>query len=124
IKPLHCFTVLTCVVPYKNNVSKLRPNVKIISLRVQTGKSTSGWDEGVAQRSLGEVACSPDYAYGSKGHTAIIPTDFPPIFEVELLNFHGLESDVPSSTRLQVSQRRVVLENSAVTYRRKVDFIA
>lgn len=35
-----------------------------------------GWDEGVAQMSVGERAnltCSPDYAYGSRGAGGVIP---------------------------------------------------
>ncbi|XP_008284985.1 12 kDa FK506-binding protein-like [Stegastes partitus] len=54
------------------------------------GQVIRGWDEGVAQMSLGEVAkltCSPDYAYGSKGYPPIIPANSTLIFEVELLNF-------------------------------------
>uniref|UniRef100_A0A672R353 peptidylprolyl isomerase n=1 Tax=Sinocyclocheilus grahami TaxID=75366 RepID=A0A672R353_SINGR len=39
-----------------------------------------GWDEGVAQMSVGQRAkltCTPDFAYGSKGHPGIIPPNPP-----------------------------------------------
>uniref|UniRef100_A0A3B3S016 peptidylprolyl isomerase n=1 Tax=Paramormyrops kingsleyae TaxID=1676925 RepID=A0A3B3S016_9TELE len=50
-----------------------------------------GWEEGVGQMSVGQRAkltCSPDYAYGHKGHPGIIPPNATLIFDVELL---GLE---------------------------------
>ena len=48
----------------------------------------SGWDEGVAQMSVGERAtltCSPDYAYGDQGVGGVIPPSATLIFDVELL---------------------------------------
>ncbi|XP_069013859.1 peptidyl-prolyl cis-trans isomerase FKBP1A-like [Embiotoca jacksoni] len=56
--------------------------------KLGAGQVIRGWDEGVAQMSLGQVAkltCSPDYAYGSKGYLPIIPGNSTLIFEVELL---------------------------------------
>ena len=47
-----------------------------------------GWDEGVAQMSIGQRAkltCSSDYAYGSRGYPGIIPPDATLVFDVELL---------------------------------------
>lgn len=62
--------------------------------KFQIGKQEviRGWEEGVAQMSVGQRAkltCSPDYAYGLTGHPGIIPPNSTLIFEVELL---GLES--------------------------------
>jgi hypothetical protein len=53
--------------------------------------SRAGWDEGVAQLSVGQRAkltCSSDYAYGEEGHPGVIPPNATLIFDVELL---GLE---------------------------------
>uniref|UniRef100_A0A8C8D0Y1 peptidylprolyl isomerase n=1 Tax=Oncorhynchus tshawytscha TaxID=74940 RepID=A0A8C8D0Y1_ONCTS len=48
-----------------------------------------GWEEGVVQMSVGQRAkltCSPDFAYGAKGHPGIIPPNATLIFDVELLS--------------------------------------
>uniref|UniRef100_A0A8C1VT11 peptidylprolyl isomerase n=1 Tax=Cyprinus carpio TaxID=7962 RepID=A0A8C1VT11_CYPCA len=48
-----------------------------------------GWEDGIAQMSVGQRAkltCSPDYAYGNKGHPGIIPPNATLIFDVELLS--------------------------------------
>uniref|UniRef100_A0A3Q2WUS2 peptidylprolyl isomerase n=1 Tax=Haplochromis burtoni TaxID=8153 RepID=A0A3Q2WUS2_HAPBU len=58
--------------------------------KLGAGEVIRGWDEGVAQMSLGQVAkltCSPDYAYGSRGYPPMIPANSTLIFEVELLKF-------------------------------------
>ncbi|XP_037032119.1 peptidyl-prolyl cis-trans isomerase Fkbp12 [Bradysia coprophila] len=52
------------------------------------GEVIRGWDEGVAKMSVGERAklvCSPDYAYGSRGHPGVIPPNAVLTFDVELL---------------------------------------
>lgn len=44
--------------------------------KIGKGEVIKGWDEGVAQMSVGQRArliCSPDYAYGSRGHPGIYP---------------------------------------------------
>ncbi|XP_017266276.1 FK506-binding protein 1-like [Kryptolebias marmoratus] len=56
--------------------------------KLGAGEVIRGWDEGVAQMSLGEVAkltCSPDYGYGSRGYPPVIPANATLIFEVELI---------------------------------------
>lgn len=44
--------------------------------KIGRGEVIKGWDEGVAQMSVGQRArliCSPDYAYGARGHPGIYP---------------------------------------------------
>lgn len=56
--------------------------------RLGKGEVIKGWDQGVAQMCVGQRArlvCSPDYAYGSRGHPGIIPPNATLIFDVELL---------------------------------------
>ena len=50
-----------------------------------------GWDEGVAQMSIGEkslLTCSPDYGYGARGAGGVIPPNATLVFEVELLKIN------------------------------------
>jgi FK506-binding protein 1 len=55
------------------------------------GQVIRGWDEGVAQMSIGEkslLTCSPDYAYGAAGYPPVIPRNATLVFEVELLKIN------------------------------------
>jgi FKBP-type peptidyl-prolyl cis-trans isomerase len=52
------------------------------------GQVIRGWDEGVAQLSIGQRAnltCTPDYAYGPRGYPGAIPPNATLVFDVELL---------------------------------------
>jgi len=56
--------------------------------KIGKGEVIKGWDQGVAQMSVGQRAkliCSPDFAYGHKGHPGIIPPNATLTFDVELL---------------------------------------
>ena len=49
-----------------------------VPFKFKIGKSEviKGWDQGVAQMCVGERAiltCSPDFAYGSRGHPGVYP---------------------------------------------------
>ncbi|TNM86727.1 FKBP prolyl isomerase 1Aa [Takifugu rubripes] len=60
--------------------------------KIGRGEVIRGWEEGVAQMSVGERAkltCSPDYAYGAKGHPGVIPPNATLIFDVELLSLEA-----------------------------------
>lgn len=57
--------------------------------QIGVGQVIKGWDEGVAQMSVGERAvltCSPDYAYGSRGAGGVIPPNATLKFDVELIS--------------------------------------
>ncbi|KAL6253696.1 hypothetical protein P5V15_011806 [Pogonomyrmex californicus] len=44
--------------------------------KIGQGEVIKGWDQGVAQMCVGQRAkltCSPDFAYGSRGHPGIYP---------------------------------------------------
>ena len=56
------------------------------------GQVIKGWDEGVAQMSLGEKAMlriTSDYGYGARGAGGVIPPNADLNFEVELLGING-----------------------------------
>jgi len=61
---------------------------KPFQFKIGLGQVIKGWDEGVAQMSVGEKAyltCSPDFAYGNDGVPGVIPPKSTLVFEVELL---------------------------------------
>ncbi|ORZ31877.1 hypothetical protein BCR44DRAFT_1480264 [Catenaria anguillulae PL171] len=58
---------------------------------IGVGRVIRGWDEGVPQMSVGEVArltITGDYAYGPRGVPGLIPANATLIFEVELLKIN------------------------------------
>uniref|UniRef100_A0A3Q2QQI6 peptidylprolyl isomerase n=1 Tax=Fundulus heteroclitus TaxID=8078 RepID=A0A3Q2QQI6_FUNHE len=84
----------TCVVHYVGTLTdgtkfdSSRDRDKPFRFKIGRQEVIRGWDEGVAQMSVGQRAkltCSPDYAYGSKGHPGIIPPNTTLIFDVELI---------------------------------------
>ncbi len=80
---------------------RLASNNKVFDSSVSRGKQfeftlgvgqvIKGWDEGVAQMSIGEkaiITCPPDYGYGSQGvGNGLIPGNATLIFDVELFSY-------------------------------------
>ncbi|XP_021339422.1 peptidyl-prolyl cis-trans isomerase FKBP1A-like [Mizuhopecten yessoensis] len=65
-----------------------RERGKEFEFKIGMGQVIKGWDEGVKEMSVGERAvltCSPDYAYGDRGHPGAIPPNATLIFDVELI---------------------------------------
>jgi len=61
------------------------------TFKLGVGHVIRGWDEGVAQMSVGERAlltCPPDYAYGPRGFPPVIPANSTLVFDVELLKIN------------------------------------
>ncbi|XP_041081015.1 peptidyl-prolyl cis-trans isomerase FKBP1A [Polyodon spathula] len=84
----------TCVVHYVGSLTNgkqfdsSRDRDKPFKFKIGSQEVIRGWEDGVAQMSVGQRAkltCSPDFAYGSKGHPGIIPPDATLIFDVELI---------------------------------------
>ncbi|KJE95462.1 FK506-binding protein [Capsaspora owczarzaki ATCC 30864] len=72
-----------------NKFDSSRDRNKPFTFKIGQGEVIKGWDEGVAQMSIGQRAtltCSPDYAYGARGYPPIIPANSVLIFDVELLD--------------------------------------
>merc|ERR1712066_26508 len=73
-----------------NKFDSSRDRGKPFEFKLGQGQVIRGWDEGVAQMSLGEkslLTCTPDYAYGARGFPPVIPPNSTLVFEVELLGF-------------------------------------
>uniref|UniRef100_A0A8C1YSU2 peptidylprolyl isomerase n=1 Tax=Cyprinus carpio TaxID=7962 RepID=A0A8C1YSU2_CYPCA len=84
----------TCVVHYigkQSNGKKFdssRDRNKPFKFKIGRQEVIKGWEEGVAQMSLGQrakITCTPDMAYGATGHPGVIPPNATLIFDVELL---------------------------------------
>mmetsp|Transcript_7359 Transcript_7359/g.20442 ORF Transcript_7359/g.20442 Transcript_7359/m.20442 type:complete len:117 (+) Transcript_7359:78-428(+) len=73
---------------FDSSIKKGRP----FRFTIGIGKVIRGWDEGVAQMSLGEKAVleiTSDYGYGRRGAGGVIPPNADLVFEVELLEING-----------------------------------
>uniref|UniRef100_A0A8C6KND8 peptidylprolyl isomerase n=1 Tax=Nothobranchius furzeri TaxID=105023 RepID=A0A8C6KND8_NOTFU len=83
----------TCVVHYIGNYNgkkfdSSRDRNKLFKFKIGRSEVIKGWEEGVAQMSLGQrakITCTPDMAYGATGHPGVIPPNATLIFDVELL---------------------------------------
>lgn len=66
------------------------PGQQPFSFQVGVGQVIKGWDEGVLNMQVGEIAklhCSPDYAYGAGGFSAWgIEPNSELVFEIEVLS--------------------------------------
>ncbi|XP_069742488.1 peptidyl-prolyl cis-trans isomerase FKBP1B isoform X2 [Narcine bancroftii] len=65
-----------------------RDRNKTFKFKIGKKEVIKGWEDGVAQMSLGQRAkltCTPDVAYGATGHPGVIPANATLIFDVELL---------------------------------------
>merc|ERR1712110_858967 len=74
-----------------NKFDSSRDRGQPFSFKLGQGQVIKGWDEGVAQMTIGEkctLTCTPDYTYGARGFPPVIPPNSTLVFEVELLSFH------------------------------------
>jgi FK506-binding protein 1 len=70
---------------FDSSIDKGRP----FRFTIGIGQVIRGWDEGVAQMTLGEKAIlkiTSDYGYGARGAGRVIPPHADLTFEVELLD--------------------------------------
>ncbi|XP_059836979.1 peptidyl-prolyl cis-trans isomerase FKBP1A-like [Hemitrygon akajei] len=83
-----------CVVHYVGSLmdgtkfDSSRDRNKPFKFMIGKNEVIRGWDEGLAQMSVGQRAkltCTPDYAYGASGHPGVIPPNATLMFDVELL---------------------------------------
>ncbi|KAG7240227.1 hypothetical protein INR49_027038 [Caranx melampygus] len=62
-----------------------RDRNKPFKFKIGRNEVIKGWEEGVAQMSLGQrakITCTPDMAYGATGHPGVIPPNATLIFDV------------------------------------------
>jgi len=84
---VHYTGTLTTGVKFDSSRDKGKP----FSFRLGLGQVIRGWDEGVAQLSIGQRAkltCTPDFAYGAAGAGGVIPPNATLVFDVELISLH------------------------------------
>ncbi|PAV63472.1 hypothetical protein WR25_01426 [Diploscapter pachys] len=81
-----CHYVLT--LPNGKKVDSSRDRGQPFKFKIGKGEVIKGWDQGVAQMSVGQRAkltISPDLGYGARGVPPQIPPNATLIFDVELL---------------------------------------
>lgn len=67
-----------------------RDRGQMFSFKLGAGEVIRGWDEGVAQMTLGQkvrMTITPDYGYGARGAGGVIPPNATLLFDVELFSF-------------------------------------
>ncbi|KAL6486326.1 hypothetical protein MHYP_G00057180 [Metynnis hypsauchen] len=105
----------TCVVHYigmLQNGKKFdssRDRNKPFKFKIGRQEVIKGWEEGVAQMSLGQrakITCTPDMAYGATGHPGVIPPNATLIFDVELLK---LDCTKGAGRRTVIGRTRFIL---------------
>lgn len=67
-----------------------RDRGQTFQFRLGMSEVIRGWDEGVAQMSIGQkvrMTISPDYGYGARGAGGVIPPNATLVFDVELFSF-------------------------------------
>jgi len=72
-----------------------RDKRKPFTFTIGLGQVIKGWDKGVMEMSLGELAVleiEPSYGYGSRGAGGRIPPNAKLIFEVELLKINDVSA--------------------------------
>jgi FK506-binding protein 1 len=72
---------------FDSSIDKGRP----FKFTIGVGQVIQGWDDGVAQMSLGEKATltiTSDFGYGARGAGGVIPPNADLMFEVELLEIN------------------------------------
>jgi len=86
---VHYVGTLTNGQKFDSSRDKGRP----FRFQVGAGRVIRGWDEGVAQMSVGQRAtltCTPDFAYGDRDvGNGLIPAGSTLVFDVELLSIEG-----------------------------------
>ncbi|CDQ72943.1 unnamed protein product [Oncorhynchus mykiss] len=89
-----CYILAVCVIPLPGmlqNGKKFdssRDRNKPFKFKIGRQEVIKGWEEGIAQMSVGQrakITCTPDMAYGATGHPGVIPPNATLIFDVELL---------------------------------------
>ncbi|KAJ8009533.1 hypothetical protein DPEC_G00089860 [Dallia pectoralis] len=117
----------TCVVHYTGmlqNGKKFdssRDRNKPFKFKIGRQEVIKGWEEGIAQMSVGQrakITCTPDMAYGATGHPGVIPPNATLIFDVELLklDYQCYEISLAvTDTRLDIYATKNITKHEVVS---------